>query len=98
MALPAKDKKLALRHKSQSIDNIMERMRRYTSAEVVKRRHEKVDLFKLIVKPFARFFKSYIIKGGWRNGIVGFVCACNEANYKFYTLAKIYEYSRVKIR
>lgn len=91
IALPANDKSMALRHKSQSLNGILERMNRYTSAEVAKRSHEKVSVVKLIIKPFARFFKSYIIKGGWRSGVVGYICARNEANYKFYTLAKIYE-------
>lgn len=90
-AIPAKKKELALLHKSQSLNDILERMNRYTSAEVTKRRTEKVTMLKLIFKPFARFFKSFILKGGWKNGLTGYICARNEANYKFYTLSKIYE-------
>lgn len=98
IALPAKDKAIALLHKSHPLSGIMERMNRYTSAEVAKRSGEGVSLFGLIFKPWFRFVKSFLLKGGWRNGIAGYICARNEANYKFYTLAKLFESRGVTLR
>jgi hypothetical protein len=40
---------------------------------------------------FFRFFKSYILKGGFRDGKAGVVAAGMEAFYKFITIAKIWE-------
>ena len=63
----------------------------FTSNEIDKRPNEKISLFKIFVKCTMRFFKSYVFKGGFRYGIRGLVYAVNAANYKFYTMIKIWE-------
>ena len=41
------------------------------------------------------FFKSYILKGGFRDGKAGVINAGMDAFYKFVTIAKIWE-NRIK--
>ncbi len=82
---------LALVHISDTVYDQLYKMNQYTENEVVKKQGKKVSLFKIFVKCYARFFKSYILKGGFRYGIRGLVYAVNNANYKFYTLVKIWE-------
>lgn len=38
-----------------------------------------------------RFFKSYILKGGIRDGKAGFICACYDGFYQFIAVCKILE-------
>ncbi len=89
--VPSADHKLAMIHKSMSVYTKLAKMNTYTSNEVVKRKNESVSLLRMFVKPTFRFFLHYIIKGGIFQGVSGLVLAINEANYKFYTLVKIWE-------
>ena len=82
---------LALIHISDTIYDQLYKMNQYTENEIVKRSNEKVSLFKMFIKCTHRFFKSYILKGGFRYGVRGLVYAINDANYKFYTMVKIWE-------
>lgn len=84
---------LAMIHIAPTIEQIMERLNRYTSAELERREGEKASLWKMIFKPWTRFFKSYVLKGGFRRGINGYFTAKADANYKFYLYAKMYEKS-----
>ena len=68
-----------------------EMYRKFAENEVVKKGNVKVGGFKIFFKCTHRFIKSYILKGGFRHGIRGLVYAVNDANYKFYTLIKIWE-------
>jgi glycosyltransferase involved in cell wall biosynthesis len=52
------------------------------------------SVLSLIVNPFIRFFKFYIIKQGFREGVAGFVVATIEAFYTFLKYAKLWEKSR----
>lgn len=54
----------------------------------------KVSLLKLIGRPLARFFKFYIIKRGYRDGVAGLVVAVSEAFYVFLKYAKLWEFNR----
>lgn len=91
LLLPQDRTDLAMIHIAQPISAVMERLNRYTTAEVDRRRGEKVNLWKLMVKPWFRFFRSYILKGGILRGVSGYFSAKNDANYKFYTYIKLYE-------
>lgn len=84
---------LALIHISDTIYDQLYKMNQYTENEIVKKKDEKITLIKIFTKCTVRFFKNYILKGGFRLGITGLVQAINSANYKFYTLAKIWEHN-----
>lgn len=87
-----KRKDLALVHKPPTMHSVLERTNRYTDKEVLRRRgRQHPGLVSMMVEPWWVFVKRYILKGGWRQGVAGYVQARNDAYYKFMTLAKLYE-------
>lgn len=69
----------------------------YTDNEAfVKKKGKRASFGKLIFSPFFRFFRFYVLKGGFRLGRLGFILACNDAIYKFVFLAKLYEAERME--
>jgi glycosyltransferase involved in cell wall biosynthesis len=87
-----RDQHLAIEHLSNdSISTILEKSNTYTSAEIPKRLGKKVTSGKLMFSPFFWFFKYYFIKKGILDGKKGFIFAVLKSQYKFLTLAKIYE-------
>lgn len=93
--IPAKRKELALIHIPTDMNGMIDRLNRYTSAEVIKHPKSRVSLLELVFQPWLRFVKSYLIKGGWRYGIAGYINAKSDATYRFYRLAKTYEKNRM---
>ena len=89
--IPPERMELALIHISDTVYEQLHKMNQYTENEVVKRKGLKVSVIKIFAKCTLRFFKSYILKGGIRYGIRGLAYAINDANYKFYTMLKIWE-------
>ena len=90
--IPAKRKELAFIHLAN--DNLRSRIDKtnlYTENEVEKRKHKNYGMAALIHRPFFRFFKAYILKGGIRDGKAGFICACYEDIYQFIAVTKIIE-------
>ncbi|MGI6218273.1 MAG: glycosyltransferase family 2 protein [Bacteroidaceae bacterium] len=67
----------------------------YTDQEVGRRGARSYGLAAFCVKPFFRFFHTYVQKGGFRDGIPGLIWAMLDAYYKFVTLAKQEEQSRL---
>jgi len=92
-AIPPSRKELALIHKAPALSEVMERMNRYTSFETERNRGKRITLLKLIIKPTFRFIKAYLLKGGFREGIAGYMSAKNDAIYKYFALCKAYEAS-----
>ena len=90
--IPSAQMDLAMTHKSMTLFTKLAKMNVYTTNEIVKRPNEKVNLMRICFKSFFCFVKSYLFKGGIFQGISGLVHAVNEANYKFYTLVKIWEH------
>ncbi|MBQ0030804.1 MAG: glycosyltransferase family 2 protein [Paludibacteraceae bacterium] len=83
---------LAMIHLDDSTKASIIRLNNYTENEVEKRNdYKKVTLLQLMFVPWFRFFKSYILKGGFRYGIAGYVQAKRSSYYKFTMLCKIYE-------
>lgn len=94
--IPKRKKELALIHLiNNSISTKLQKTDIYTGNEVFKRANQKFPIWKMFTAPFFRFFKSYIIKGGFRDGKAGIVIAGMDAFYKFVTIAKIWE-SKIK--
>ena len=94
--IPTERMELALIHISDTVYGQLYKMNQYTENEVAKRKDDKITLLKIFVKCTHRFFKSYVLKGGFKYGIRGLVYAINAANYKFYTMVKIWENQNVE--
>lgn len=89
--VPSDRHELALIHKPPMISEVMERMNRYTGFELEKRGAKKVGILTLWLKPMFRFFKSFVLRGGFRSGTAGYIAAKNDSIYKHYALVKRHE-------
>lgn len=59
---------------------------------------ERFALHKLILRPPARFVRMYLLKGGFRDGVRGFLVAWMGAYYVFMKYAKLWECEHVAQR
>lgn len=89
--IPRKQTELAMEHKSPTMEEILERLNRYTSLEMEKKQDKKINFWTLWLRPQVRFFKSFILKGGFKHGINGYISAKQDACYQHFYLTKIYE-------
>lgn len=89
--IPQERTELALIHLSSTTFDQLNKMNLYTENEVKKRKSTRVTFIKMVSKPAFRFFKSYILKGGFRYGRIGLIQAVHNAMYKFVVLQKIME-------
>lgn len=93
--LPRSRKELAFEHlANDSIATLNSKNNVYSDNEIVKRRDSHYGVGALLGRPFFRFFRSYILKGGFRDGVPGFVHAVWEGIYQFTIVAKIIEFRR----
>lgn len=89
ITIPAKRTDLAMIHlANENPRQMIAKMNLYTDNEMV-RRSKSYAPWKFFVGPPFRFFKTYILKGGFRDGMPGFIHAVHDAIYRFYILAKI---------
>lgn len=94
--LPKKRKDLAFIHlANDSVSTNIRKTNQYTENELSKRKSRRYPFYSLIGETLFRFFKLYILKGGFRDGKAGLVYCGLNAFYKYATIAKIWE-SRVK--
>ena len=90
--LPKGQKELAIIHlANDSIRTIMEKDNRYSDNDVEKKAHKNYGAGALLWRPFWRFFKCYVIEGGWRDGIRGLIYAGLKGVYQFVLVAKMIE-------
>ncbi|MDR1380801.1 MAG: glycosyltransferase family 2 protein [Tannerella sp.] len=90
--IPERRKELALVHlANSSVSETIQKINTYSDNEVSKRAGQKFSAWKIFAATFFRFFKSYVIKGGFRDGKAGIVIAGTDAFYKFATIAKVWE-------
>jgi glycosyltransferase involved in cell wall biosynthesis len=90
--VPKRRKEMALIHLiNDSVSKKLQKINIYTENEIFKRSEQHFSGWGILMASFFRFFKSYILKGGFRDGKVGIVIACLSAFYKFVTIAKIWE-------
>lgn len=90
--LPRKRMELAFEHLAN--DTVADRVRKtdqYTDNELQRKAHRHFGTSALVTRPLHRFFKYYVLKGGWRDGKPGFIKAVLEAFYQFVMLAKMEE-------
>ncbi|MBR1665744.1 MAG: glycosyltransferase family 2 protein [Bacteroidaceae bacterium] len=93
--IPPRRTELAFIHiANDPVRAIVSKMNDYTDNEVQKRAHKNYGLGALFYRPFFRFFKAYIIKGGFRDGRAGFIRALLDGCYQVVMLAKITEAKR----
>lgn len=94
IALPASRTDLAFIHlANESMAATVDKMNRYTDSEVPRRRGS-YKRWKFFTDPFFRFFKTFVLKKGFRDGWPGFIHAVQDGVYRFTALAKIEEESR----
>lgn len=91
-----KHKGLAFEHLAD--DSISDRLRKtdtYTDYECMKKAGKRYGALAYLGRPTHRFIKSYIIKGGFRDGFPGFIYACLEATYQIVMMGKLKERKRL---
>lgn len=92
LRLPRTRKELAFEHlANDSVHAILHKHNIYSDNELEKRAGKCYGLGALLLRPTARFLRSYLLKGGWRDGIPGFIHAVTDAIYQFAIVAKILE-------
>lgn len=78
---------------NESVGQTIGKMNLYTDREAI-RRAPRYRRWQLLTAPPYRFFKTYVLKGGFREGLPGFIHAVHDAIYRFVCLAKIEESRR----
>ena len=90
--LPKAQKELAFIHlANDTIRTIMEKDNRYSDNDVDKKAHKRYGVGALLWRPFWRFFKCYVMEGGWRDGVEGLIYAGLKGMYQFELVAKMIE-------
>ena len=90
--LPAARKKLAFEHlANDSVSDILRKTDSYTDYELLKKKGKYYGPLAYVWRPFFRWFKAYILKGGCRDGLPGFIKACLEGYYQLIMLSKMAE-------
>lgn len=90
--IPCRKQELAFIHLAN--DTVSDRLRKidvYTNNELQKKQNRYYGYPSYVWRPFFRFFKAYVLKGGFRDGIPGFVQAMMEGYYQLVMLAKMKE-------
>ena len=90
--IPAKRKELALEHlANDSVGDILRKTDTYSDYELPRRRHKGYGLWALVSRPAFRFFKSYVVKRGFLDGMPGLIHAVLDAHYQFVVVSKLIE-------
>ncbi|MDE6577795.1 MAG: glycosyltransferase family 2 protein [Muribaculaceae bacterium] len=91
--LPSNRQELALIHLPASINHLIDRIKRYSAANLSTQGPKKVNLVHVAVLPFATFINTYFVKGAMRYGVAGFISAATDSIGTFYRHAKQYEHN-----
>lgn len=77
----------------EDIHHHIEKSNKYTSmmAEKMHKSGKKSNVWKILVKPFFQFIKSYFFRLGFLDGIVGYYAAKTAAFYTFLKYTKLLE-------
>lgn len=90
--LPRSRKELAfVHHDPNSIVARLKKINEYSDHELDKKKNRQFGILSLLWRPSFRFFKTYILKGGIRDGLPGFIWACYESIYQFVIVSKYFE-------
>ena len=75
----------------QTLSETVQRMNRYTTLEAPERApRRRVGLIDALVAPAGVFLSYYIAKGGWRDGVHGYLLAATTAMYRSLLYIKTY--------
>jgi len=76
---------------AESIDAYMTKQNRYTTlqAEAMHARGERASVARLVVSPLVRFFRFYVVKLGFLDGVAGFVHIAIGCHNSFMKYAKL---------
>jgi len=69
-----------------------------TASETLFKKGVKPSFFAVLTRPVARFFKFYVLRRGFLEGLSGFYVACIEAFYVFLKYVKLWERWNIKER
>ena len=75
-----------------SMEAVIAKQNAYSTLKAQERfaKGRRYSLFRLATLFPATFFRGYVLKGGFRNGVPGFISAVNAAYYSFAKEAKLY--------
>jgi glycosyltransferase involved in cell wall biosynthesis len=78
------------------IADYLSRMNDYTSLEIANRLRDRPGAaaawYNLFLSPISHFFRMFILRKGYRDGMHGFVLAAMDATYALALYAKLWEY------
>jgi len=82
----------------QNISDQIQTIDKYSriAAEDMAREGERFSFFKLLFHPPFRFFKEYLLKSGFRDGLPGLVIVVSTMFYVFIKYAKLWEMTELK--
>jgi len=87
--IPAKKRELAFIHlDNPTITQLINKLNNYTTQELEREKHKKRGVLSFLFHSSFRFYKFYVIKQGWRDGIEGFIYISINTPYKLVTFAK----------
>lgn len=88
--IPARRKELAFIHlANDTIDDIIQKTDNYINYELPRRQLKKYGVCALLGRPLFHFLKSYLLKGGFRDGLPGLIHAMLGARYQFLMVARL---------
>jgi len=82
-----------LHYSLPSIEFRLQKQNRYSSLKAGEKHRQgrQAGLLKLLFAMPVSFFKSFLLRGGWRDGSRGFINAMMTSYYAFLKEAKLYE-------
>ena len=80
----------------RSLSDQVQRIQKFSdeAADSMYREHRRFRLLDLCERPAARFFRAYVLKRGFLDGMPGFIVAVATAIYVFLKYAKLWELER----
>jgi glycosyltransferase involved in cell wall biosynthesis len=81
---------------AETLHDRIEKLNRYTDNEVEKKAGKNYGAGALLYRPMWRFLRSYLLQGGFRLGVRGFIRAVLDGAYQFFTVAKLIEHRMKK--
>ena len=90
--IPASEKNVRFIHLAdETIGELVRKTNAYTDGELQKRSQKRYGIGALLGRPAWRFFRNYILKLGFRDGLPGLIRAGMDAFYQFVLVAKVIE-------
>jgi len=90
--IPVSEKNVRLIHLAdETIDDLVRKTNAYTDGEAAKHASKRYGLGALVWRPAWRFFRNYILKCGFLDGMPGLVRAGMDSFYQYVLVAKIIE-------